>query len=71
MSATALSGAHAHFRDDDAEFAGCSGLQQSLSISATSSRKSEATDLEVIEANAETHEAVEDWRYWAAMGYEF
>lgn len=29
------------------------------------------SQLEVVEANGETHEAVEDWRYWAAMGYEF
>ncbi|MBI4192273.1 MAG: hypothetical protein HY525_17255 [Betaproteobacteria bacterium] len=29
------------------------------------------SQLEVIEANGETREAVEDWRYWVAMGYEF
>ena len=27
--------------------------------------------LEVIEADDETREAVEDWHYWVAMGYEF
>lgn len=36
--------AHAHVHDDNAEFAGFSRLQQSLSISAILSRKSEATD---------------------------
>lgn len=29
------------------------------------------SQLEVVEANGETHEAVQDWRYWVAMGYEF
>lgn len=29
------------------------------------------SQLEVIEANGETREAVEDWRYWVAVGYEF
>ena len=29
------------------------------------------SQLELIDANGETHEAVEDWRYWVAMGYEF
>ncbi|OGA49382.1 MAG: calcium-binding protein [Betaproteobacteria bacterium RIFCSPLOWO2_12_FULL_62_58] len=29
------------------------------------------SQLEVLEAGPETHEAVQDWRYWVAMGYEF
>jgi len=29
------------------------------------------SQLEVVEGNGETHEAVEDWRYWIAMGYGF
>jgi hypothetical protein len=27
--------------------------------------------LEVVEASDETQEAVEDWHYWVAMGYDF
>lgn len=27
--------------------------------------------LEVVEANDETREAVEDWHYWVGMGYDF
>jgi hypothetical protein len=27
--------------------------------------------LEVVEASDETREAVEDWHYWVAMGYDF
>ena len=27
--------------------------------------------LEVLEAKGNTREAVEDWQYWVAMGYEF
>jgi hypothetical protein len=27
--------------------------------------------LEVVEASGETREAVEDWHYWVAMGYDF
>lgn len=29
------------------------------------------SQLEVPKAKSETREAVEDWRYWVAMGYEF
>jgi hypothetical protein len=29
------------------------------------------SQLEVIDADEETRQAVEDWRYWVAMGYEF
>jgi hypothetical protein len=29
------------------------------------------SQLEGIEASKETKEAVEDWRYWVTMGYEF
>ena len=29
------------------------------------------SQLEVLAAKGETREAVEDWRYWVAMGYEF
>lgn len=29
------------------------------------------SQLEVLDAGPETREAVEDWRYWVAMGYEF
>ena len=29
------------------------------------------SQLEVIDAKGETREAVDDWRYWVAMGYEF
>lgn len=29
------------------------------------------SQFEVINAKGETREAVEDWRYWVAMGYEF
>jgi hypothetical protein len=29
------------------------------------------SQLEVIDAKGETREAVDDWRYWFAMGYEF
>ena len=29
------------------------------------------SELEVIDAKGETREAVDDWRYWFAMGYEF
>ena len=29
------------------------------------------SQLEVLAAKGETREAVDDWRYWVAMGYEF
>jgi hypothetical protein len=29
------------------------------------------SQLEVIDADEETRQAVEDWHYWVAMGYEF
>ena len=29
------------------------------------------SQLEVLETTRETRQAVEDWRYWVAMGYEF
>jgi hypothetical protein len=29
------------------------------------------SQLEVLEASRETRQAVDDWRYWVAMGYEF
>lgn len=29
------------------------------------------SQLEVLETGRETREAVEDWQYWVAMGYEF
>ena len=29
------------------------------------------SQLEAIEADAETQEAIEDWHYWVASGYEF
>jgi hypothetical protein len=29
------------------------------------------SQLEVAEVKSETREAVDDWRYWVAMGYEF
>ncbi|MBI4191125.1 MAG: hypothetical protein HY525_11385 [Betaproteobacteria bacterium] len=29
------------------------------------------SQLELIEANGETHEAAEDWRYWVARRYQF
>jgi hypothetical protein len=29
------------------------------------------SQLEVSGAKSETREAVDDWRYWVAMGYEF
>lgn len=29
------------------------------------------SQLEVINAKGETREAVDDWRYWVSMGYEF
>ena len=29
------------------------------------------SQLEVMAAKGETCEAVDDWRYWVAMGYEF
>ena len=29
------------------------------------------SQLEVIDAKGETREAVDDWRYWFDMGYEF
>ena len=29
------------------------------------------SQLEVLKASGETRQAVDDWRYWVAMGYEF
>ena len=29
------------------------------------------SQLEVMKASSETRQAVDDWRYWVAMGYEF
>ncbi len=29
------------------------------------------SQLEAIEADSETQQAIEDWHYWAAMGYQF
>ena len=48
-----------------------SGRCSSRSAGARAKLAVPLSQLEVIEADDETRQAVEDWHYWVAMGYEF